>query len=401
MHGSSPLSIAIRSGASRLVALASLALVVLLARPARADTDTAHSVSVVVLGLDSDDAEDQADALTGALRSRIRASEGWSLVDSSQSLGMLVAALRCNKPIDAECEQKMAEQLKADRFVFGWVKRGPQRGEVTAEVHLYQRGRPDTVVRESYAENLKEQNDDTLRAVAQRVVDRFGATAVGTIVVRVGAGGGEVVVDGAKRVPLSGGLARIEASPGGHSVEVVVEGQPPRKRNVLVAAGKESVVDLSPAASADDGPAAAGSSFPLQKVLGGTLAVGGIAAGIVSVVNLLAYSDDQDRARANEADPNPAILKLPEGKRAEDVCNDDLYRMSEICAIEASSRRHSTIAIATGAGGAALLIGGAVLFLTGGGGDHDATTGAAPKPKAGLAPSFGRGSGSVVLSGTF
>src|SRR5690242_13691103 len=81
--------------ASWLSILVMMLTVVLVPRRAGADQSTAHTVSVAVLGLDSDDAEEQADALTGALRSRIRASQGWSLVDTTQSLGMLTAALRC------------------------------------------------------------------------------------------------------------------------------------------------------------------------------------------------------------------------------------------------------------------------------------------------------------------
>ncbi|MGC8000945.1 hypothetical protein, partial [Salmonella enterica] len=76
-------------------------------------------------------------------------------------------------------------------------------------------------------------------------------TAVGTIVVRMGSENGEVIVDGEKRVPLEKGTARLDLSPGGHSVEVAVPGQGPQKRNVLVTAGKETVVDL---ALANTGP---------------------------------------------------------------------------------------------------------------------------------------------------
>src|SRR5262249_43586159 len=93
-------------------------------RRAAADASTAHSVPVAVITFDSDDADEQAEALTGALRSRIRASHGWSLADAPQSLGMLTAALRCpGKPLTAECQAKVADQIKAERFVFGYVSR--------------------------------------------------------------------------------------------------------------------------------------------------------------------------------------------------------------------------------------------------------------------------------------
>src|SRR5262249_20167997 len=91
------------------------AVVMMIPRTARADNSGGNRAAVAVLALDSDDAEENADALTGALRSKIRNSQGWSLVDTTQTLGMLTAALRCpGKPIPAECEQRIAEQLKTD-----------------------------------------------------------------------------------------------------------------------------------------------------------------------------------------------------------------------------------------------------------------------------------------------
>src|SRR5262249_20046685 len=118
-----------------------IALIMLSPRSARADSSPSHSVSVAVLALDSDDAEEQADALSGALRSRIRSSQGWSLVETNQSLGMLTAALRCSgKPLTADCAQRISDQIRAERYIYGYVTKGPQASQVTAEIHLFQRG---------------------------------------------------------------------------------------------------------------------------------------------------------------------------------------------------------------------------------------------------------------------
>ena len=263
------------------------ALLFLLARPARAD-GTAHTVPVAVLTLDSDDAEENADSLTLALRSRIRASQGWSLTETSQSVGMLTAALRCpNKPIPADCEQRIADQIRTDRYIYGFVTRGPQANQVTAEIHLYQKSKPDTVIRDTYAENLKDQNDDTLRKIAQRVLDRLGNNAVGTIVVKMANENGEVIVDGDKRIPLQSGSARLELAPGSHSVEVLIGGRT-QKRNVLVTVGKETVVDLSLAASGgvteDTSPP--GRPFPTRKVVGGGMMALGLTGVVVGILEL-------------------------------------------------------------------------------------------------------------------
>ena len=162
------------------VLFALIALMTLLVpRLSHADQGGGHTVPVAVLTFDSEDAEDQADAFTGALRSRIRAAQGWSLIETAQSLGMLTAALKCPSRPPPDCQQRIGEQLKAERYIWGYVAKGPQSGQVTAEIHLYQRGKPDTVIKENYADNLKDQNDDTLRKIAAHVLERLGGQAVG------------------------------------------------------------------------------------------------------------------------------------------------------------------------------------------------------------------------------
>lgn len=381
------------------LALVVLAFVLLPRGHAHADQSTAHSVSVAVLALDSDDAEEQADALTGALRSRIRASQGWSLVETSQSLGMLTAALRCQtKPISADCEQRIADQIKSERYIFGYVTKGPGANQVTAEIHLYQKSKPDTVIRETYADNLKDQNDEALRKIAQRVLERLGGTAVGTIVVRMGNENGEVIVDGEKRVPLEKGTARLDLSPGSHSVEVAIPGQGPQKRNVLVTAGKETVVDLALATSGPVESPRSEKPFPTRKVLGGGLVAGGLAAGTVSVITLLAYLNALDKGEQIQSSTNPLDAKLPDGKKADEACGKELDNNEAICQANADANKNSTIAWVTGIGGGVLLLAGAYFLVTDGGGDSEK---AAAKNKTRIVPTFGRSSGGLMLSGSF
>lgn len=379
--------------------LASLALLVLLPRTAGADPSTAHTVPVVVLALDSDDAEEQADALTGALRSRIRASQGWSLVETSQSLGMLTAALRCSsKPIGADCEQRIGDQLKAERYVFGYVTKGPQAGHVTAEVHLYQKGKPDTVILESYADNLKDQNDDNVRAVASRILNRLGGSALGTLVVRLERETGEVVIDGDKRVPLVKGAARLEISPGSHSVEVRASGAP-QKRNVLVTVGKETVVDLTvvvPPPDATKPP----TPFPTRKVVGGALAAGGVALLVVGTINGLAFLDDQDKFAAHERGPDLPLDGRANGRNPSDLCDsaDERSNHLTICKLNDERVRHSAIFWPTAIGGAVLVGAGAYFLFTDSSSESDKKS-AKRRPR--LVPTFGPREGGLVLSGSF
>lgn len=376
--------------------------IVFQARVARADQSTAHSVSVAVLTFDSDDAEEQADALTGALRSRVRASQGWSLVETSQSLGMLTAALRCSgKPMPPDCAQRIGEQIKSERYIFGYVTKGPQNGQVTAEVHLYQKNKPEAVVRESYADNLKDQNDDTLRKLAQHMLDRLAGSALGALVVRMGTENGEVVVDGEKHIPLQNGVARLELSPGGHSVEVVAGGQPAQKRNVLVTAGKETIVEVTLGPGAvPEAPPTESKPFPVKKVVGGVAMAIGVGLGAFAVERLLAYEDKKDELAARNLRPEDFLKTDGEV----DVCDARLAKSGQVdeaaCKSSKDAKAASTASIIAAAGGGIFLLGGAYLFfLSGDSNTKSSTTGKTLMPR--IAPTMGYGSGGLTVSGRF
>src|SRR5262245_61424963 len=93
--------------ARQLVACALALVAVLVATPARAEP----KMPIVILAIDSDDAEEQADGLTGALRSKARSSSHFNLVDTSQSLGMLTAALKCPPKPDPTCLDRIAATI--------------------------------------------------------------------------------------------------------------------------------------------------------------------------------------------------------------------------------------------------------------------------------------------------
>lgn len=380
--------------------LALVALLTLTSAPkvARADAGAAHSVTVAVLAFDSDDAEEQAEALTSALRSRVRASQGWSLIDTTQTLGMLTAALRCpGKPLSIDCQQKVAEQLKLERYVFGYVTRGPQAGQVTADIHLYQRGKPETVIKESYTDNLKDQNDDTLRKIAQRALDRLGASALGTVLVRATEKDGEIVVDGEKKVPLKDNAARIELAPGSHAIELTAGGST-QKRTVLVVAGKEAVVEMTsappPVAAAPEKP------FPTRKVVGGAIAAAGIAVGVVSLINFIAYQDDLSKGDELQT---PQLRFLPGvTPSAEAACNRqvqtaDISRADGVCRTDDDASRHGVTSAVTAGVAGVLLLTGAYFLFTDGSSDKERKA----ERKTRVTPTFGQNGGGLFLSGSF
>lgn len=214
-------------------------------------------MSAAILGLDSDDAERQADALSGALRTRARAQPGWTISDNTDSIALVTAALRCPSHPDATCEKHIGEQLKTDRFFWGNVKRiGPN--QLAAEVHYWQKGKPDSSVREIFPDTANNATDPAAKAAATHIFEKLtGASAPGgTLTVTAGTGEGAVLVDGEQKGSLDHGVAHIDLAPGSHEVEVRSSGFMPSKQNVNVVAGNEAQVSMTlvPVAAAPEVP---------------------------------------------------------------------------------------------------------------------------------------------------
>lgn len=376
-----------------------LAFVVGRARTARADGTSATAVPVAVLAFDSEQAEEQADALTSAMKARIRATHGYTLVETNQSLGMLTAALRCPSRPTPECQQKIAEQIKQERYVWGVVTPAGA-GQVNAEVHLYQRGKPDAVVQERYADNLKDGNDDALRKIAQRIIDRLSGSALAVLVVKAGNVDGEVVVDGDKRFPLKNGSARIELSPDSHAVEVAAPGVPASKRNVLLAVGKETVVDLTPSPQTGGPPAAEEpkSAFPTRKVIGGALLVVGVGAEIFAFERYSKWKSLKDEVN----DPKLTDGLITNGQKVP-ACDAQAPpgggTTEQVCKKSDEANTVGITGIVAGSVGGLLLLGGAYLVIFGN--DEKEGTKTAKVRATRVSPWVGQGTAGASLGGTF
>ena len=362
--------------------------VLALPRIARADQPGAHTVPVAVLAFDSEDSEEQADAVTGAVRSRIRAAPGWSLIETTQSLGMLTASMKCPTRPPPECQQRIAEQIRTERYIWGFVMKGPTQGQVTAEIHLYQKGKADTVLKESYADNLKDSNDDTLRKIATRIVERLGGAAVGVVIIKSTEQTGEIVVDGEKHVALAQGTARVELAAGGHSIELAPAGGPAVKRNVLVTAGRETVVEFTPQGAAE--PPAEGSPARTRKIIGGISMGVGANLGAVAIYEAFHWnslqSDGEDYARRLDKPGVPGT----ECRTYDSQCQR----------IDSDAKVASGLAWTLGGVGAVGLGVGAFLFFTDPG-SSEPNRAEAPKPKTRVLPQVGGNSGGVMVLGSF
>jgi hypothetical protein len=300
-----------------------------LPRTARAESPNNRAAPIYVLQILTDDSDDQAESLTQAIRARARQARGWSLAETPQSLETLAIALKCPPRPDAPCLQRIGDQLRADHYIWGvMVKK--KSGEVTADMHLWHRGKAEAEVSESFNENLKDPNDDGLRAVAARVFDQLtGAGAGGTLVVHAGTGGGSVLVDGVSRGTLDEGMVRIEVSEGSHAVSVRVPGFEAPALPIKVKAGAEQEVSFALAAAREDSshePDAVGTPIPTREILGyAALAtgVGFFTGATIEGLNWLADKNASDNDRKSipstvtDVCANPATASATE----QDACS--------------------------------------------------------------------------------
>lgn len=338
-----------------------LAVFLVLTPARRAWAQGPRPITIHVLGIDSDDAEDQADALTGALRSRIRVAPGLTLLETQHSLAMLTAALRCPPKPDPSCLQKIGDQLHAERFVWGYVAKAPGN-QVTADIHLWTRGKPDTSVRETYSDNLHDQNDETLRRIATRILEHLtGTTATaGTITVHAGNVEGAVWVDGQKKRALEHGVATVDAPLGSHAVEVRAKGFAVAHEQVMVNAGEDANVTmhLVPEAATEGTTAEAPHrGIRPRTVLEIGLIGAGVAAGIVAGVEgfqFLQAKNDLDDARASVPSSVSDVCSAPANDQAS----------ANACKKYNSAKDARTGSIVAGFVSAALVIPGVVLLLT-------------------------------------
>jgi hypothetical protein len=136
-------------------------------RAALADPPGKNALPVHVVAIKSDSSYDQADALTAAIRSRVRALRGYSLGEGDFALEVLMLGLKCGDVADEPCQLKMGNQIHADRYVWGTVEHAQSNKQVVADLHVWVRGQPPASTRITYSDNLTAPGDESLR----RLVD--------------------------------------------------------------------------------------------------------------------------------------------------------------------------------------------------------------------------------------
>ena len=270
---------------------------------ARAQVPSAKPAPIYVLAIWTDDADDQAEALTRALRSRVRVAAGWSLSETTQSFETLAIALRCPPKPDPMCLDRIGDQLHANHYIWGTMTKA--RGEVTAALHLWMRNAPESLGSATYSESYKDPDDPRLRAIAARLFDDMvGPTAGATLVVRAGVGAGTVFVDGVKRGALTAGVAYVAVSAGEHKVEVRVPGFQATTQSATVGATGEERLDfplLPTTVYTEPAQRESSSRSVTRTVLGYSAIVAGVGCLVGAGLEGLQWSDDRSASERDRA----------------------------------------------------------------------------------------------------
>lgn len=261
------------------VFLSWLAAMVLSPAVAWADPPGPNALPVHVVSVKSDDAFDQAEALTLVMRKAVRDSKGWSLADSRQSLEYLALKMGCNQPIDAACEARIAEVLKADRFLWAVISFGDDsRTTISGTLNFFVRGEGTKRAPLNYSANLDDANADALVDVARTAVDQVtGGAPKGTLKVSAGGVAGQLFIDGEPvgALPVDGGSFPLTS--GEHRVLVKANGYSDAEATATVKPSKTVEVNLSLVPVEESPPTD-------LRMVGGFTAIGlGLAAGGVGL----------------------------------------------------------------------------------------------------------------------
>lgn len=192
--------------------------------PAQAADPGPDTLPIHVISVQTLDADDQAEALTKALRQAVRAMPGWSQAEGDYSLEVLTLSLKCSDPPDAGCQSRIADQIRADRYVWGVLSKA-KSGNVVGELSFWVRGKGTTTFKLDYSANLTEPQEEALKKVASDAILKLtDGPPKGEVKVSAGGIAGQVFVDGQPLGALTGGQGSFFVPSGKHELTVKAPG---------------------------------------------------------------------------------------------------------------------------------------------------------------------------------
>jgi hypothetical protein len=278
------------------------------------------ALPINVIAVQTADADDQAEALTKALRNAVRATPGWALGEGDYSLEVLTLSLKCPEPPDANCQSRIADQIKADRYIWAVIKK--KGATIQGELYLWVRGQGTSKVPVSYAANLTEANDESLVRIATSAVTQLtGGPPKGSLHVKAGNVPGQVFLDGQPVGALQGGEGTFIVPSGSHQVTVKARGYTDGESQVVVrpvGAPAEVALTLMPIEV---------KTQTNWKMIGGYTAIGlGVGSGVVGLIGSLKINSLNSQANQDGKNGEPESpmheYRRVKGQGAKDVCDD-------------------------------------------------------------------------------
>lgn len=308
--------------------------------PAHADQPGPNALPIHVITIKTEDADEQADALTTALKAEVRKLDGWSLAQGDYSLEVLTIALRCPSPPDAACQLKIGDEIRSERYIWGTLDSADNH-RVKGTLHMWTRGQGHTNHPLEFSDNLTEPNDESLRAIAREALHALtGGPPKGIVKITVGDVNGQVFVDGELTGTVQNGMTTVFVPSGEHKVEVRAPGYAPASGQVTVRPGSSVALTLEPLTE-EQARAAAGKPLNFRKIGGyGALVAGGaLAAGSL-------YSALKVNSTNNDATFSDYRQNVPKGI---DVCEaaegqvPPLARNGEVADMCSSAKTFQTL----------------------------------------------------------
>ncbi|HEU4532641.1 MAG TPA: hypothetical protein VFS00_00940 [Polyangiaceae bacterium] len=376
--------------------------------PSRAAPPGPNAPVMHVLEIATDDADDQAKAVTLALRHRVRESKEYALDGTDHSLQVFSLALHCPDPPDAPCQSKIADKLGAKQYFWGTMKK-VSGNHVTLDLHLWQRGRSDVHERFTFSDNLTEPRDPALERLADQMYQRlvfFGRVGVARLTAER-AIEGELFVNGRAQGPISHAQHELTLPPGDYTFEVRSGGRVTLTGRGRVTASQAHEVRLLPVRSnqpdgisqpidvevgvrarAPDGSSSSSWRRPVGIV---GLGVGGalLAAGAFASVRVLGFGEDEAyKAYRSGINPDQDACKFAEAGIESGVSGAaSAARVDRICGASKTFTTFQYIAYPVGA----VAAGAGLILLLSAQGEGSAPTAKAKATRWALLPDAGPG----------
>jgi hypothetical protein len=326
------------------------------------------AVEIEILAFSSNDAVDEAAALTDAFKHALISAPGVADHGKSHALEAVALTAGCDDPMATGCAAKIEKEIKYDKFIYGTVKKSPPN-KITATLTYYNAGQVKTVAKTYDAGPVaKDGTSPELKKIAtDAMFSLLGGAPKGkvdvTVVGPAANEDGELFEDGKSIGTITGGKGSLDLPSGTHTVELRVKGF----------ASTTGEIDVNPAGTTLQlSPVRLAPSKPIDwQLYGGiaAIAVGAVFVGI-GVSNSLSISKSQDnetftgyrrrfpssekdtcaRARAGDEGPNATATTPKVAGEVASLCDD-------------VDGKQTAQFVFYGLGGA-FLVGGAILILT-------------------------------------